>query len=291
LAISVYVVWPAQAFALALLRIVHAVPGAGAATLQITVGSKTFAFGPVAFGDSSKFVAVAPGKFTWKLVGGGKTLATGTGIARTGTFTGVLMFRSMKANSMGVMLHQYRDHAAVPGRTLIRVIHSAPEFGSPSLQFDHKTVVRSLSYMMATPYLTVPAGTHSLSATAQGHAEPALSVNGVALQSGAAYSEIVVGTRGQMVRVVTVVDRGAPLTRPAPASKSMAGEAKGPVWVMIRPGDSLWKIAARRCGPGASNPAIYAELVRIWDSNATRIGTNDPNLIFPGTRLHIPLKD
>jgi hypothetical protein len=33
---------------------------------------------------------------------------------------------------------------------------------------------------------------------------------------------------------------------------------------------------------------VEHKLVAIWNMNAGRIGTGDPNLIFPGTRLRLP---
>lgn len=288
--LCIYFVWPVQAFAKVMLRIVHAVPGAGTATLRVISGGKTFDLGSVSFAHSSGFHAVPAGPFKWQLVAGGKTMASGTGTVTSGANTGVLMYRGSGMKQMGVMLHVYRDHAGVPGKTLIRMIHSAPEFGSPSLTFDGKTVAKSLAFMMATPYLTVAPGTHSLAAMGHGHSAAMLSVKGVHLSGGVAYNEIVVGTRGQRVRVLTLVDRGAPLTRPAPTpvkeQEPMVG--KGPRWVTIKPGDSLWKIARHRCGSGATEAVVYREVVRIWDANVGRIGTGDPNLIFPGQRLHMP---
>ena len=59
-------------------------------------------------------------------------------------------------------------------------------------------------------------------------------------------------------------------------------------WVTVRPGDSLWKIARERLGGNASNAAVWNEVVAIWNANASRSGTGDPNLIFPGQRLRLP---
>ncbi len=296
LVLCVYVVWPAQAFAQALLRIVHAVPGAGNASLSLTGPQGAVDFGTVGFGQFSGFHSVPTGPVKWILrAPDGKELANGNVTLPHGTYTGILMYRGSGMKQMGVMLHLYRDHSGEPGKTLIRVIHSAPEFGNPSLMFDSKTVATNFGFMQATPYLTVPPGVHSLAATAPGHSAPMLSVKGVKLQSGVAYTEIVVGTRGQRVRVVTVVDRGAPLTRPAPKHHSakrqrvpVDSKTRAGAWIVVKPGDSLWKIAAGRIPPGSSNEEIWREVVAIWDENAGRIGTGDPNVIFPGTRLRMP---
>jgi nucleoid-associated protein YgaU len=50
----------------------------------------------------------------------------------------------------------------------------------------------------------------------------------------------------------------------------------------------LWRIASRVVGAKASDSQIEREVVAIWNANAARIGTGDPNLIFPGQRLHLP---
>jgi len=278
------VLWPAEALANAFLRIVHAVPGAGAASLNFKSGGKTITLGPVSFAQSSGFASVPSGPFSWTLTAGGKTVYSGTGRLGSGAYTGVLMFKGTGMSVMGVMLHIYRDQRATAGHSAIRFIHAAPELGNPLLKFDGRTVASNLGFMMATPYLSVSPGAHSAAAYAPGGSTPILTVDGLKLQSGVSYSAIVVGTRGQRVRVVTVTDRGAPLTRAnAPVSSDPP-----PGTVVVAPGDSLWKIAAAQIGPRAGNPAIYAEVIRIWNVNARRIGTGDPNMIFPGTRLTMP---
>jgi hypothetical protein len=284
------VLWPAQALANAFLRIVHAVPGAGAASLNVTSGGKTITLGPVTFAHSSGFGSVPSGPFSWTLTAGGKTLYSGTGKLGNGSYTGVLMYKGSGMSVMGVMLHVYRNQAATPGHSAIRFIHSAPELGNPMLKLDGRTVASKLGFMMATPYLSVSPGAYSAAAYAPGSSNPLLTVNGLKLRAGVSYSAIVVGTRGQRVRVVTVTNRGAPLTRAsAPASSDPASSSDPPAGtVVVTPGDSLWKIAAAQVGPGAANGAIYSEVIRIWNVNARRIGTGDPNMIFPGTRLTIP---
>jgi nucleoid-associated protein YgaU len=118
-----------------------------------------------------------------------------------------------------------------------------------------------------------------------------LSANGVHFVAGDAYTAIMVGSLGQRVRVVRVVDRGAPLTRAVSTKvakrSDMSGSMSGNSMV-VRPGDSLWSIARSLVGPSASNTEVETKLVKVWDMNAHRIGTGDPNLIFPGQRLLLP---
>jgi hypothetical protein len=50
--------------------------------------------------------------------------------------------------------------------------------------------------------------------------------------------------------------------------------------VVVRPGDSLWMIAAQRLGPGASTHEIAAEWPRWYAANQAGIGT-DPSVLVP----------
>lgn len=55
----------------------------------------------------------------------------------------------------------------------------------------------------------------------------------------------------------------------------------------VRPGDSLWTIAERVAGPGASQATIARLVDRIWQANRSRIGTGDPDLLAPGTVIRL----
>ncbi len=60
--------------------------------------------------------------------------------------------------------------------------------------------------------------------------------------------------------------------------------------VVVRPGDSLWTIAARELGPRASQVAIDRRWPHWYAANADRIGP-DPGLIRPGLHLQTPTPD
>jgi nucleoid-associated protein YgaU len=153
---------------------------------------------------------------------------------------------------------------------------------------DGKEAVKSLGYRKATPYVPLPAGAHTLGAMRPGSSAPLVSAH-VSTAADTAYSAIVLGTRGPRVRVVSLVDRGPPLTRKGAKATPVGTHASGaPGTMVIRSGDSLWAIARRLVGPRASDEAVETKLVAIWNLNAGRIGTGDPNLIFPGTRLRLP---
>jgi nucleoid-associated protein YgaU len=55
----------------------------------------------------------------------------------------------------------------------------------------------------------------------------------------------------------------------------------------VRPGDSLWRIAERHLGPRATTTATAQEVARLWEINHQRIGTGNPDLIFPGQTLRV----
>jgi nucleoid-associated protein YgaU len=55
--------------------------------------------------------------------------------------------------------------------------------------------------------------------------------------------------------------------------------------VVVEPGQSLWAIAQSLLGGAASNSRLVSVVARLWQLNAARIGTGDPNLIYPGQTL------
>jgi nucleoid-associated protein YgaU len=60
-----------------------------------------------------------------------------------------------------------------------------------------------------------------------------------------------------------------------------------PTSYTVRPGDSLWRIAERHLGPRAKTTATAQEVARLWEINQQRIGTGNPDLIFPGQTLRV----
>ena len=276
LAVMALVLAPAQALGRALIRFMHADPGIGTATVDVTADGHETKVGSIGFGQVSPWRSIRSGSFTWALDGRGKTLAKGTATVGDGAYDVVVLDKSA-----GVSLGIYKASPGRAGASLVRVIHAAPELGSPELTLDSKPAVKSLSFTQATPYLSVSPGVHSLAAMKAGDKTPLVSVSGVKFSPGVAYSAIVIGSRGQRVRVVTVVDRGAPLSRSA--SRPTASSSRGSI--VVKPGDSLWSIAMSLLPSGAGAAQIEHKVLQIWDRNAERIGTGDPNLIFAGQRL------
>jgi nucleoid-associated protein YgaU len=296
LGFCIWLLWPAQALAKSLVRFIHAVPGVGTATVQIKSGDGEQTVGAIGFGQVTKYAGVRAGSFRWTLKGGSKVLASGTSSVGNGDYDIVIVDNP---TGSGVMLHVYKSSSATAKTSLLRMIHAAPELGAPMFMIDSHTLAGHLPYTRATGYYSIPPGMHRLSAMKPSLMKPGdptfFNTKGVDFSPGVAYTAIAVGSRGQRVKVVKIVDRGAPLTRPASLtsmktkSSSMdKGSMAGTGSVVVHPGDSLWSIAASIVGPSASGTEINAKLVDIWNMNAKAIKTGDPNLIFPGTRLMLP---
>jgi hypothetical protein len=286
LALVAVVIVPAQALGKALVRFIHAVPGAGTATITVNTGQGNLNLGSIGFAQVSPWRSIRSGSFRWVLTGGGKVLASGTSTVGNGVYDIVVLD---KPSGIGVQLGVYQAQGGRAGTSLVRVIHAAPELGTPMIHVGSHIADRMLAYRSATPYVSVAPGVDSVRAMKPSLMKPGdptlVNVHGVRFAPGVAYSAVVVGSRGQMVRVVTVVDRGAPLTRSASTAAAGNRAAASGGLITVKPGDSLWSIARSLLPAGASNSEIDRKLVEIWDRNAHRIGTNDPNLIFSGQRL------
>ena len=72
--------------------------------------------------------------------------------------------------------------------------------------------------------------------------------------------------------------------RPAPAPPGPTAADRA---VVVRRGDSLWRVAERALGPDASEREVAAAWPRWWAANREAVG-DDPDLITPGTRLQPP---
>ena len=112
---------------------------------------------------------------------------------------------------------------------------------------------------------------------------------GVALVSGAAGQPPVAATLSSSAR-------GTPAGGPAPAWQQTLPVPARPVgWVrseqsprvLVRPGDTLWQLAADRLRPSASAGEVALLVARIHSRNHELIGP-DPDLIHPGQRLVVP---
>jgi hypothetical protein len=69
------------------------------------------------------------------------------------------------------------------------------------------------------------------------------------------------------------------------AAPALRGDEAAPV--VVRRGDTLWAIAARQLGPGATDADIAEQWPRWWRANQARIG-DDPDRLLPGQVLVAP---
>lgn len=76
-------------------------------------------------------------------------------------------------------------------------------------------------------------------------------------------------------------------TGTAPDGAGRATPSEPARTVLVRPGDSLWAIAARTLGPRSSAADVASYWHRVHALNAATIGS-DPDLVQPGQRLRLP---
>src|SRR2546423_470555 len=169
----------AQAWGSADVRFMHAVPGAGTAELVVKGGSPIG--GEVGFGQVTAYSGVPSGSHELSLRSGSKTLATTTvDLANGRHYTVVAMAHGKKAQ-----LRSFTDGRAAEGRARFRMIHAAPELGTPDVRLGRQTVAEMVKYTDATPYLTVAPGTYTLEVTKPGGVRsPIMKKEGVALSAG-----------------------------------------------------------------------------------------------------------
>ncbi len=84
----------------------------------------------------------------------------------------------------------------------------------------------------------------------------------------------------------------APRVRPQPDVGVVSGRfsATDTDAVVVHRGDSLWTLAARHLGPGASDVEVARAWPRWYDANRAVIGA-DPDLLLPGQVLRVPTVD
>ena len=76
-------------------------------------------------------------------------------------------------------------------------------------------------------------------------------------------------------------------TPPSTGAQVVVVPRLDPARVVVRPGDSLWAIAARHLPPDATAPRVTEAWHRIYATNRAVIGP-DPDLLRPGQRLELP---
>ena len=223
----------ASALATAKVRLVNARPGSQAVSLKILQGSAVPpTFGNAAYGQVTPYVKVPPGRAQITISG----LSSSTGGAKAQTtqlledghsYTAVALASGAKAFELKI----YSDGRARGGKARLRVIHAAPELGSPDVRLGQRTIAEKLAFKEATPYLTVAPGSYALSVVRPGSSS-AIFTKSISLSAGTATTAIVAGSGGAPAMVITATDdtktpAGAPET-------GLGGLARdgGPPWLL-----------------------------------------------------------
>jgi Domain of unknown function (DUF4397) len=222
------------------------------------------------------------GPFRLGLRVGGKIVSTVKARLADGAHYTVLAL----APASGPKLVVVPDGTGKAGTARVRVIHAAPELGSPNVVVDGKTVARGFRFGAISPYFALTPGKHSFAAMRPKVSMPVLSASDVPLAAGSATTILVVGTRGQKTRFVLTHDPSASTTKVSAKKAAPAPTGSGTVHV-VHSGESLWTISADHLGKGASNAQIANEVLRVWNLNKANVVSGDPNLILPGLRLRL----
>jgi nucleoid-associated protein YgaU len=82
-------------------------------------------------------------------------------------------------------------------------------------------------------------------------------------------------------------DRPASSARTRTRAQVTTAESQAASTYRVQPGDSLWRIASRHLGADATDLETAHEVSRLWKLNEQRIGTGNPDLIFPGQALRM----
>lgn len=216
-----------QATAATKVNFVHAVPGAGAATLEVSGGSGSAAsLSGVGFAQASKYSSGPSGKVTITLTVGGKKAA-----GSTETFTDRAGYTVIaEPNKAGkVVLIAYKAGDASAGSARVRGAHGAAELPKADFKVGDQTI-GSLSLGEEGEYATVEPGSYEVMATRPGSDDAVISQDGVNFAAGTASTVYAVGSGGERARFVVVQDGvDAPEGGPATGLGGMSGD--GTPWL------------------------------------------------------------
>ena len=247
-------------------RFLHAVAGAGAASLLVESGRPRL---PSSFAKPSGYQVFRPGQARLRLILNGQSspLVSETVRLGPGKHTVVAV-----GDGKNVDLLVYRDDGVEPGKATLRAIHVAAEVGKADVSLDGKTVVTGVGLGDATDYLPVPPGRHSVAVTRPGGEGGALVKAQVRSVAGTASTAFVVGSAGMPAQVVLTEDGTAGPTA-APAT-GLGGATSDGGWLLIL-GSSLIG--------GALGGTSYVLARRTRTRGALQVATPKPATAPPET--------
>jgi hypothetical protein len=185
-------------------RLVNA-RGTSAAALEVSVsGQKVGAGSGVGYGLAGATASVPAGQARLSIAGKSVTerLANGR------SYTVVALPR----NAIQVL----RNGSASARQARVRIVHAAPELGTPDVRLGRRTIAQGVKFRSATGYLTVDPGAYMLAVT-KPNGGAAVFKGRVSLAAGTATTVVVAGTGGNPERLIvtndgTVTPHGAPHT-------------------------------------------------------------------------------
>ena len=185
----------ASALGSAQVRVINARGGADAVSLEAAVGGQSAEIGAATpFGEASEFTEVPAGEAEFS--DGAESQASQT-LADGGSYTVIVLPR----NALQVL----RNGKAAGGEARLRVVHAAPELGTPDIRLGDRTVAQGVEFRAASKYLTVEPGSYPLAAAKPNGGDPVFS-EVVALSAGTANTVVIAGSGGSPTQAIAVQD-------------------------------------------------------------------------------------
>jgi hypothetical protein len=201
-------------------RFLHAVPGVGEASLNAgdaEVGSATF-------GKATPFAEVPAGDIALNLEADGGTLEADEQLQAGRTYTVIALAQGPSGE-----LRVYPDGTPMPSTARLRMIHAAPELGSPDFSLNGEVVSQGTEYKEATAYWDLQPGTYRAVLANPETGDPAVPPQQLPLAAGTTSTLVVLGSRGEPIQTVLLTDgTAAPETAPQTGFGGLGDD--GPSW-------------------------------------------------------------
>ena len=221
----------ASAFGFAKVRLVNARPGSNAVGLKVIVGGAAPPpVGPASYGQVTPYARVSPGSAQISLTGATSSANQLSAPARRRR---QLHGDRAREGQKGFKLKLYRDGHAQKGTARLRVIHAAPELGSPNIKLGQRTVAekRGVLERDALPLRTSQAPTSSRSRSPAAACRSSSTAS--PLSAGVATTAILAGSGGAPERLITATDDTlTPAGAPETGLGGLAGGGGHP-WLLI----------------------------------------------------------
>jgi hypothetical protein len=232
------------------LRFVHAVPGVGEATL--TAGDTEV--GSAAYGEATPFADVPAGSAELALEAEDGTLEASDQLQAGRSYTVIALARGQSGE-----LRVYPDGQPKPSTARLRMIHAAPELGSPDFSLNGEVISEGATYTEATAYWDLQPGTYRAVLSNPETGDPAVPPQELPLAAGTTSTLVVLGSRGEPVKTLLLTDgTAAPAAAPQTGLGGLAED--GPSWAAALiagllagcAGGAAYLVMARRRGRTAA---------------------------------------